>query len=103
MTHLDSFVFNLVTDKVKVNSNMFHAAMEDRIFAQISNTYVVAENQRCMLRRKAQLIVKVDKPVKFRNSRGSCTVFCFGGGASDGTLLFGALTNWIVSMKHNIG
>ena len=84
---------NLISHKVIVNSNIFHAGVEYRISAQIGSSDIITIY--CRSRPDVEFLEQIYDLIEFCSSSGDDTVFNFNCRLSNCLLLLRTPTDWI--------
>ena len=90
----------MITYKVEVNSNMFHAGVEYRISAQIGSSNIITIYCRSGI--DVEFLEKIRDPIEFCSGSGNGTVFSFSCRPGDCLLLLRTPTDWMSTKEDNI-
>jgi hypothetical protein len=93
---------NPLSDEVKINLNVFHTLMLNRIGGHADSADIVAIYQRGTTKRGAKLLKKLAQPGSLGNSIGHCAILSLGAGSRDSRLTLGRPRDEVVAKKHSI-
>ena len=91
---------NLILHKMEIDSNMFHAGVEQRISAQIGSSDIVTLYYRSGV--DVEFFEQIYDPIEFCSGSGDGTVFSLSCRPCDCLLLLRTSTNWINAKEDNI-
>jgi hypothetical protein len=80
---------NTISNKMKVDLNVFGALVLDWIRGHVHNTNIIAEDNCSTRQGSVELLEKLAEPTSFSNGFGNASILRFSAGTGDGMLTLG--------------